>query len=135
MGEKILKIEWCYNRYMETVILHPQAFARTKPLFFIIGKLFSWHHFVLSSIPLCWTRFTDETTLLSASRQQSICRTFLLLYPSKSADRDQSGKLQFEKRQFKIKLHLKVRLSFSDVSGGLGSQSGTLGTRFVAGAS
>lgn len=50
MGGKILKIEWCYNRCMETIILHPQAFARTNPLFFSIGKSLPWHHFILSPV-------------------------------------------------------------------------------------
>lgn len=59
---------------------------------------------------------------------------FFSSIPSKLADSDQSGKLQSEKWQFRKKLQLKVRLSFCEVSGGPGSQSGTLGTRFLAGA-
>lgn len=50
MGGKILKIEWYYSRCTETSTLHPQAFPRTKPLFFEIGKLFPWHHFIVSPV-------------------------------------------------------------------------------------
>lgn len=109
---------------METVILHPQAFPRRNlnknHVSLRLGNYFlGITSYCLLSF-LNWTHFTNETTLLSASRQQCICRAFLLLYPSKSADRDQSGKLQCEKWQFRKKVQLKVRLGFSEVSGSSG---------------